>query len=166
MHLGTTRSRILWLNTWQTLYQASVSEIIGHSEFWQLQRHRRFIFNPSGLAPLVTEPMTYWLQNYFNDPKIRKDYFIPDTELLKDPNIKHNSRTWHQDRTIATKSRLSEIISHYHDMPSTGHCGVNQTVCMIRLRYRFDHMRQRVCRYCKTCVSCQQAKAPITVHEV
>ena len=110
--------------------------------------------------------MTYWLQNYFNDPKIRKDYFIPDTELLKDPKIKHNSRMWHQDRTIAPKSRLSEIISHYHDMPSTGHCGVNQTVRMIRVRYRFDHMRQRVCRYCKTCVSCQQAKAPITVHEV
>ena len=28
---------------------------------------------------------------------------------------------------------------------------------MLNRRYRFDHMRQRVRRYCRTCVPCQQA---------
>ena len=51
-----------------------------------------FYFQPSGLAPLVSEPMTDWWADYLNDTKIRKDYFIPDTELLKDPTIRHNGR--------------------------------------------------------------------------
>ena len=29
------------------------------------------------------------------------------------------------------------------------------TVCMLKRRCRFDHMRQRVRRYCRTCVPCQ-----------
>ena len=44
----------------------------------------------SGLAPLVTERMADWWTDYLNDTKIRKNYFIPDTELLKDHTIPHN----------------------------------------------------------------------------
>ena len=47
----------------------------------------------------------------------------------------------------------------YHDMPTAGHWGVNRTVSMIRRRYRFDHLRRLVQRYCRTCLACQQSKA-------
>ena len=90
--------------------------------------------------------MADWCPEYINDTKIRKEYFIPDTELLKDSTIRHNGRLWHHDRIIVHKARLLEIISQYHDLPSAGHWGVHRTVCMLKRRYRFDHMRQRVRR--------------------
>ena len=49
--------------------------------------------------------------DYLNDTKIRKDYFITDTQFLKDPIIRHNCRLWHHDRIIVRKARLLEIIS-------------------------------------------------------
>ena len=118
-----------------------------------------FYFQPSGLAPLVKEPMADWWPDYLNDTRIRKDFFIICTELWKDPTIRHNGRLWHHDRIIVPKTLFLEIISQYHDIPSVGHCGINRTVCMLKRRYRFDHMRQRVRRYCRTCIPCQQAKA-------
>ena len=81
-----------------------------------------FYFQPSGIAPLVTEPMVDWWPDYLNDTKIRKDYFIPDTELLKDHTILHKCRLWHHDRIIVPKARLLEIISQYHGLTSAGHC--------------------------------------------
>ena len=66
----------------------------------------------------MTEPMADWWPDYINDTKIRKDYFIPDTELLKDPTIRHNGRLWHQARISVPKARLLEIISQYHDLHS------------------------------------------------
>ena len=44
-----------------------------------------FYLQPAGLAPLVTEPMADLWPDYLNDTNIRKDYFIPDTELLRTP---------------------------------------------------------------------------------
>ena len=41
--------------------------------------------------------MEDWWPDYLNDTKIRKDYFIHDTELLKDHTIRHNGRLWHYD---------------------------------------------------------------------
>ena len=70
-----------------------------------------FYFQPFGLAPLVTDPMTDWWPDYLNDTKIRKDYFIHDTELLKDHTIRHNGRLCHHDRIIVPKTRLLEFIS-------------------------------------------------------
>ena len=61
--------------------------------------------------------MADWMQDYRNDAKIRKDYFISDTELLMDPTIPQNGQLWHHDRIIVTKARLFEIISQYHDLP-------------------------------------------------
>ena len=106
----------------------------------------------------MTEATADWWPDYLNYTKIRKDYFIHDTELLMDPTIRHNGRPWHNDRIIVPKARLLEIISQYHNLPSSGHCGVERTVGMFKRRYRFDYMRQRVRRYCRTCVPCQQAK--------
>ena len=118
-----------------------------------------FYFQPSGRAPLVTEAMADLWLCYLNDSKIRKEYFIPNTELLKPSTIRHNCRLLHHDRIIVSNASLLEIISQYHNLPSSGHCGVERTVGMLKRRYRFDHMRQRVRRYCRTCVPCQQAKA-------
>ena len=87
-----------------------------------------FYFQSSGLAPVVSEPMADWWPDYLNDTKIRKDYFFPDTELLKDPTFRQNGRLWHHDRIIVPQTRLLEIISQYHDLPSVGHWGVNRTV--------------------------------------
>ena len=98
-------------------------------------------------------------QDYSNDAKIRKDYFISDTELLMNPTIPHNGRLWHHDRIIVPKAILLDIISQYHDLHSAGHCGVNRTVCMLKRSFKFDHMRQQVRRYCRTCVPCKLAKA-------
>ena len=58
--------------------------------------------------------MADWLPDYLNDTKIRKDYFISDTELFEDPTIIHNGRLWHHDRIIVPKTRIQEIISQYH----------------------------------------------------
>ena len=49
-----------------------------------------FSFQPSGLAPLVTEQLAEWWQDYLSDTNIRKYSFNPDTELLKNHTIRHN----------------------------------------------------------------------------
>ena len=65
----------------------------------------------------MTDPMADLRQDYRNDAKIRKDYFISDTELLMDPTIPHNGQLWHHDRIIVSKARLLEIILQCHDLP-------------------------------------------------
>ena len=76
-----------------------------------------FYFKPSGLAHLVIEPKADWWPDYLSDTNIRIDNFIPDTELLKDPTIRHNGRLWHHYRIIVPRQdywKSFPIITIYH----------------------------------------------------
>ena len=42
-----------------------------------------FYFNPYGFALLVIAPVAKWLQDYLKDSGIHKEYFRPDTVLLR-----------------------------------------------------------------------------------
>ena len=76
-----------------------------------LSEPQQFFFQPSFVAPLASEPMLDWWQDYLNDPTLRKKYFIENTELLKDTRSFHNQHIWEHDRIIVPKARTKEIIA-------------------------------------------------------
>ena len=92
-------------------------------------------FQPCLAAPMITQPPPSWWQDYLNDPLIRKKYFKPGTELLDDPRIFHDEQLWKHDRIIVPKSRVTDLIAMYHDLPSAGHWGINRTASLFRRRY-------------------------------
>ena len=51
-----------------------------------------------------------------------------------------------------------EVISKHHDDPLHGHPGITRTMELIRRHYEFPHMKDKVTKFIKNCVSCQQNK--------
>jgi hypothetical protein len=51
-----------------------------------------------------------------------------------------------------------EVISNHHDDPLHGHPGIARTMELIRRHYEFPNMRDKVTKFIKNCVSCQQNK--------
>jgi len=52
----------------------------------------------------------------------------------------------------------NEIISRHHDDPLHGHPGITRTMELIKRHYEFSHMKDKVTKYIKNCVDCQQNK--------
>jgi transposase InsO family protein len=51
-----------------------------------------------------------------------------------------------------------EIISSHHDDPLHGHPGITRTMELIKRHYEFPNMKDKVTKFIKKCVSCQQNK--------
>jgi transposase InsO family protein len=51
-----------------------------------------------------------------------------------------------------------EVISSHHDDPLHGHPGITRTMELIKRHYEFPNMRDKVSKFIKNCVSCQQNK--------
>jgi transposase InsO family protein len=51
-----------------------------------------------------------------------------------------------------------EVISSHHDDPLHGHPGITRTVELIKRYYEFPNMRDKVSKFIKNCVNCQQNK--------
>lgn len=51
-----------------------------------------------------------------------------------------------------------EVISSHHDDPLHGHPGITRTMELIKRHYEFPNMKDKVSKYIKQCVSCQQNK--------
>ena len=51
-----------------------------------------------------------------------------------------------------------EVISNHHDDPLHGHPGITRTMELIKRHYEFPNMRNKVGKFIKNCVSCQQNK--------
>lgn len=51
-----------------------------------------------------------------------------------------------------------EIIGKHHDDPLHGHPGITRTMELIRRHYEFPNMKDKVTKFIKQCVSCQQNK--------
>ena len=51
-----------------------------------------------------------------------------------------------------------QIISSHHDNPLHGHLGITRTIELIKRYYKFLNMCNKVSKFIKNCVSCQQNK--------
>jgi len=51
-----------------------------------------------------------------------------------------------------------EVISSHHDDPLHGHPGITRTMELIKRHYEFPNMKDKVSKFIKQCVSCQQNK--------
>lgn len=51
-----------------------------------------------------------------------------------------------------------EVIRSHHDDPLHGHPGITRTMELIRRHYEFPNMKDKVTKFIKRCVSCQQNK--------
>jgi hypothetical protein len=51
-----------------------------------------------------------------------------------------------------------EIISNYHNNPLYSHPSIIRTIELIKRHYEFLNMRNKVSKFIKNCVSCQQNK--------
>jgi transposase InsO family protein len=51
-----------------------------------------------------------------------------------------------------------QVISSHHDDPLHGHPGITRTMELIKRHYEFPNMKDKVTRFIKNCVSCQQNK--------
>lgn len=66
-----------------------------------------------------------------------------------------------QEKQVPTKvpqELETEIIGKHHDDPLHGHPGITRTIELIRRHYEFPNMRDKVTKFIKQCVSCQQNK--------
>jgi transposase InsO family protein len=51
-----------------------------------------------------------------------------------------------------------EVISSHHDDPLHGHPGITRTMELIKRHYEFPNMKDKISKFIKQCVSCQQNK--------
>ena len=51
-----------------------------------------------------------------------------------------------------------EVISSYYDNPLHGHPGITRTIELIKRHYKFPNIKDKVSKFIKQCVSCQQNK--------
>jgi transposase InsO family protein len=56
------------------------------------------------------------------------------------------------------KELEQEVISSHHDDPLHGHPGITRTIELIKRHYEFPNMKDKVSKFIKQCVSCQQNK--------
>ena len=60
---------------------------------------------------------------------------------------------------------VKEVLLAAHDLPSSGHLGIDKTVEKVRERFYWPTLFNDVSRYCRTCLSCQNRKDPVkTLH--
>ena len=72
----------------------------------------------------------------------------PDNELLE-----------YDGKTYIPEKCIEQTIKDHHNNPAQGHPGVSKTVELLKRNYAAPRLRQRVERYIKECVMCQQNKS-------
>jgi hypothetical protein len=91
-------------------------------------------------------------------------FFIDKSGLLRNLD-KHSSKP----RLVIPRDLTEEIMSLCHDIPSSGHQGINRTMKRIKDKYQWYGMAQSIRNFVETCSVCnsskkanRKAKCPLT----
>ena len=111
----------------------------------------------SRLCPILPVDES-WEADYRADPVLKDIIFTPSGEFREPSNFRHG-RWWVGDRVAVPESRVSEILTAYHDGICAGHWGAKKTHQVISRDYSFPNMFARVQHHVRTCPTCQSVKA-------
>ena len=118
-----------------------------------------FYFTGPLCAPMVQQPPVPWWDDYIADPDTYAKYFQPGSNILKQIDCYHHGRIWNGDRIVVPEARKMEVIANYHDLPASGHWGINRTSDLLKRRFDFHKIKRLVRYYVRTCDTCQRMKA-------
>ncbi len=71
-----------------------------------------------------------------------------------------NGVLWKNDRLWVPQSMVTQLIREAHDLPASGHPGMNRTLDLLRRSYCWPKMRTTIKRYIRNCYVCRRSKAP------
>ena len=71
-----------------------------------------------------------------------------------------NGVLWKDDRLWVPNSMVTQLIREAHDLPASGHPGMNRTLDLLRRSYCWPKMRTTIKRYIRNCYVCRRSKAP------
>ena len=84
---------------------------------------------------------------------VNKEQFFLDQEKVLRNRSKNNLT-----RLVVPKSCIQEVLALNHDIPMTGHQGVDRTRARIKEKYYWYKMNETIKFYVKSCVSCNKNK--------
>ena len=80
-------------------------------------------------------------------------YFVnPSDRLLYHTEVVNNYKV---NQLVVPKSRRVQVLKLAHEMPYSGHLGLDKTLYRIKLTFYWPHLRQDVERFCTACEACQ-----------
>ena len=113
----------------------------------------------SGTTGLPTKILQQLEKGYGTDPF----FALPAEELASKHRIRGFNRVFYKDGSRlcipATCTDLKRDILHdYHDAPTAGHPGVNNTVLLLQRDFFWPGLKEEVRAYVSSCSSCQRNK--------
>jgi hypothetical protein len=113
-----------------------------------------------GTAPAQPlDPFAGFLQciriGYFDDP-----WFLDERNVKKHGLEQQNGLYWHGDQVAVPKSLdlREQLMREYHDVPTSGHMGVQKTGQALSRHYWWPGWSAAVRDYCAMCDACQRNK--------
>lgn len=143
------------------------------SQAKNIELFSRFNYSPMDIARLQqNDPMLSGIYEYLNSgnlPRSQKkarnillrahDYDIIDGLLFHSRVSKSKrSQLFRNYQLAVPEVMINTILKIYHDLPMSGHAGINETLDRIKDNYFFHQMSQKVTDYVRSCDQCQKRK--------
>jgi transposase InsO family protein len=101
------------------------------------------------------------LSAYDTDPVVQSFHADSDNSKYSRWSVDDVGFVWIDQRILVPESgdlRL-RVLQSFHDLPVSGHFGVNKTLSVIHREYTWPNIREFVADYVKSCTTCARSKA-------